>query len=76
MDPTDPGFDLANWEAGLLAARLARAEAQRRRDADWRQEMRTRHRFKDGPSTAPSYVAVPTVDPLPGAPRFVLISQD
>ncbi len=78
MDPTDPrspDFDLASWEARLLADRRARAEAQRRRDREWRQELATRHGLKGGPSTAPSYVSVPVPDPLPGEPLFRLVRQ-
>ena len=75
MDPTDPAFDLAAWEAALDADRRARAEGRRRRDAAWRKELRTRLDLKDGPSTAPSYVSVPVPDPAPGAPRFVMVRQ-
>ncbi len=75
MDPTASNFTLAAWEAGLEADRLARAEAQRRRDAAWRTEMKTRLKPKDGAPLGPSFVSVPVPDPAPGAPRFVMVRQ-
>ncbi len=75
MDPNDPGFDPAAWEAALEADRRARTEARRRRDVAWREEQRTRLRFKDGAPLGPSFVSLPVPDPAPGAPRFVPVRQ-
>ncbi len=71
----DPNFHLVDWEAGLAQERRRRDEAQRRRDAEWREEARTRRRFKDGPPTAPSYVSVPVPSAGPGEPLFRLVPQ-
>ena len=75
MDPNDPTFDLGAWEASRRRERDRRDEEQRRRDAAWEEDARTRRSFKDGPSTAPSYVVVPVPDPAPGAPRSVPVRQ-
>ncbi len=74
-DPRDPGFTVAAWEASLAADRLTRAEAQRRRDADWREEQRTRLKPKDGTALEASFVSVPVPDPAPGAPRLVPVRR-
>ena len=74
-DPNDPNFSLASWEAARLAERMRRDEAQRRRDAAWREERRTRRRHKDGSPLGASYVVVPVPDPAPGAPRSVPVRQ-
>ena len=70
-DPTDPAFDLAAWEASRLRQRQEAAAAQALRDAAWAEDARTRLRDRGGPSTAPSFVAVPVPDPAPGAPAFI-----
>ena len=72
-DPNDPGFDLVAWEESRRRERQEAAAEQGRRDAAWREDGRTRWRDKDGPSGAPSYVAVPVPDPAPGAPAVVLV---
>lgn len=72
-DPNDPAFDLPTWETGQAAARRLLAEEQRRRDAAWREEFRTRRRQKSGPGLAPSYVSVPIPDPAPGAPLSAMV---
>ena len=75
MDPNDPSFSLAAWEAARLADRRRRDAEQRRRDEAWREEVRTRLRHKDGTPLGASYVVVPVPDPAPGAPRSVPVRQ-
>ncbi len=75
-DPTNPGFRLSDWEAGLVQERRRRDAAKLERDQAWRQEARTRTKPKDGAELGPSFVAVPLPNPAPGEPRFVLVRQD
>ena len=72
-DPRDTDFDLGLWGEARQQEARRRVEEQRRRDAAWREDERTRDRFRD--SLAPSYVAVPIPDAQPGEPRFVMVRQ-
>lgn len=76
MDPNDPAFDLLAWEAAAREERRRLDEERRRRDDAWRQELRTRLRFKNGNALGANYVSVPVPDAPPGTPRFALIRQD
>lgn len=76
LDPTDPAFDLAAWGEDGRRERRRRDEEQRRRDTEWREELRTRRRFKNGNELLPRYVLLPVPGAGPGAPRFVLVRQD
>ena len=74
MDPRDPTFTLDGWEEEQQRQARLRAEEQRRRDQEWREDARTRDRFREG--LAPRYVSIPIPNPAPGEPVSKMVRQD
>ena len=74
LDPRDLDFRLADWEAEGRRERRRREEEQGRRNEAWREDERTRDRFREG--LAPRYVSIPIPNPAPGEPVSKMVRQD